>query len=926
MRKKAIPYLVALVFFVITLGLAYGLYIDNQYELNEQVRGEVNLLKVNIRQHFQIKQQELLLIADDVMRNYDPSSLDSYFEAKYVAGHFTGFSTISWLDEKFQTGKTLTETGSIIDKPPLPPPSKKVMNILSNGRPVLSYHDGMFYFCIPKIADNQFIGVLVGGMPAQSFFDSFLPSLLTNRFTVEIYSDNHLVYENAPNPGIAQIEDWTLSLKMSQVNLKIALKPTPSLSPWDFTHLMIGIFLIGGGITSLIIYFVFRFWQLSSFREDALKKAEGTLEAEYNSHKQTLESMGIASWSWDLENNLLACNPFLCTLLQRENPSNLKTVESLLECVVEADREEVQQKVHGALETKGQIDTSFRITTPANEIRYIGVKGAIHEDNHQISQISGICWDETEKKEADSLLNFQFELTTKLSQVGTIEEGLQGFFNLIHRLLGWEALIFWDVNPEDLSFFLRTTCHTEGIEESTLLQQTKDKLGNRFLLSEVLSTRAPVLIENFQESPTSSLVESSPWKGGFAFPLGTPDKLLGIVELYQTSTLPESFSKNRYALTDDNRLRLSQFIERIQSFEKLTQSEQIFRDYVQSTDDWIWEIDQNFKLTFTNPIIANILGIGSDDALGKKISDFFRSDQRENILQEFIQSIEKGSGWKNKVLEYQNNLEEPIWLESTVEPILNEKGEIVGLKGYDRNITERIEMDRMRKEFVSVMNHELRTPLTALNGAIELFEEKYASNLSDDQKKLLDLADSNSKRMINLVDDFLDIDTIEQGALNIEFAPINIVDVVNGAIQSYQPTGNESEASITNISPDMTNVMVDGDERRLVKVLHSLFSNSVKFSDESPVIEVQIRSSGKVVRVSVTDHGKGIDPKFHSRIFKSFSQFDSSSKRLHGGVGLGLNICRHAIEQMGGQMSFYSELGKGATFYFELPIWRSTDE
>ncbi len=121
----------------------------------------------------------------------------------------------------------------------------------------------------------------------------------------------------------------------------------------------------------------------------------------------------------------------------------------------------------------------------------------------------------------------------------------------------------------------------------------------------------------------------------------------------------------------------------------------------------------------------------------------------------------------------------------------------------------------------------------------------------------------------------------------------------------------------------MQRMRIDSD--RLTQVLTNLLSNAVKFSPPGSTVEVRVSRVAQQVRVEVADHGPGIPEKFRSRIFQKFSQADSSDSRQKGGTGLGLNISKALIEQMGGHIGFNSQVGAGSTFFFELPEWKAPE-
>ena len=239
--------------------------------------------------------------------------------------------------------------------------------------------------------------------------------------------------------------------------------------------------------------------------------------------------------------------------------------------------------------------------------------------------------------------------------------------------------------------------------------------------------------------------------------------------------------------------------------------------------------------------------------------------------------------------------------------------------GVVRDITERKQADLIKNEFISTVSHELRTPLTSIKGSLGLIKSGVIGKLPDKLRSLLEIAYSNSDRLERLINDILDIEKIEAGKMDFHLRPVEIVELVEKAIEANKGYGDKHGATFVLKDTPPEKAMVEGDEDRLMQALSNLMSNAAKFSPQGERVEVSVSSGAVGVRVSVTDHGPGIAPEFRSKIFEKFSQADSSDTRQEGGTGLGLSITKTIIEHHDGFLGFETEMGKGATFYFVLP-------
>ena len=240
-----------------------------------------------------------------------------------------------------------------------------------------------------------------------------------------------------------------------------------------------------------------------------------------------------------------------------------------------------------------------------------------------------------------------------------------------------------------------------------------------------------------------------------------------------------------------------------------------------------------------------------------------------------------------------------------------------------QDISEKKRMDKMKDNFMSTVNHELRTPLTSIYGGVQLIETLHKDSLNPDAQKLLKIVASNTYRVTKLVNDILDIQKIESGDLQLEFAPIDIVQVVSDSIVDMRIYAQEYGVVVNSAVPDQQ-IMVKGDAGRLSQVMNNLLSNAIKFSSRGDAVDVQIkvRKDDGEVSVTITDRGIGISEGFKSKLFQRFAREDSTASSSTQGTGLGLSISKSIIEQHHGIIGVDSAQGKGSTFFFELPLYK----
>jgi PAS domain S-box-containing protein len=224
---------------------------------------------------------------------------------------------------------------------------------------------------------------------------------------------------------------------------------------------------------------------------------------------------------------------------------------------------------------------------------------------------------------------------------------------------------------------------------------------------------------------------------------------------------------------------------------------------------------------------------------------------------------------------------------------------------------------RAKDEFIAAVSHELRTPLTAILGWAKMMNS--ASLDAAQQRRATQTIERNAVAMAQLVEDLLDVSRIVSGKMRIDAHPLGVVPVVDAAIDSIQAAATGKQIRLVR-SFDATTDEVLGDARRLQQIVWNVVSNAVKFTPRGGHVHVQVGSTADAVEISVTDDGRGIDPRFLPCVFEPFRQADGGSARVTGGLGLGLAITKHLVEIHGGTIDVASEgLGKGATFTITLP-------
>jgi len=237
--------------------------------------------------------------------------------------------------------------------------------------------------------------------------------------------------------------------------------------------------------------------------------------------------------------------------------------------------------------------------------------------------------------------------------------------------------------------------------------------------------------------------------------------------------------------------------------------------------------------------------------------------------------------------------------------------------GILRDISERKHVNRIKTEFISTVSHELRTPLTSIRGSLGMLKSGVLGEVPEKANRMIELAHNNTERLINLVNDILDVEKIQAGKMELKFTELNMTSLVQQSILENEAYANSCNVKLT-IEPDIPDYKVYADQQRLQQVMANLISNAAKFSPDKGVVNIAVEKKNNLIRISVSDNGTGIPEEYRHKIFQKFSQVDSSDTRKKGGTGLGLNITKAIIDHHGGHIDYITGEGKGSTFFFEL--------
>jgi PAS domain S-box-containing protein len=624
------------------------------------------------------------------------------------------------------------------------------------------------------------------------------------------------------------------------------------------------------------------------------EEAEQKLRSKKEQFELAVRGSNDGIWDWDLKTNDLYLSERWKEMLGYTDDELENSFDTFTTLLHKDDKERVLRYVNEYLKGKhDKYDAEFRLRHKDGRYRWIRARGeALFGADGKPYRMAGSHSDLTEKIESERMLR------EREAQFRTI-------FHNSPQPMALTALENGKIIEANDTF-----CKKLNISKEYILGRTTTEL-------------------NFY-SPAS--------REKFTNELREHGRVDGLVMDFNSPEGPNLTAKMfaSFITVNDQKYILTIFddiTEQQQMENALRTSEEKFRSFVENANDIVYALSKDAVFTYVSPNWKDILGHDPAEVLGKRIVRFVHPDDLDRCAQFLGRVLETGE--KQEGIEYRvrHINDEWRWHMSNASPLKDEKGKVTCYIGIARDITERkkvedelvkakeaaVSANKAKSEFLANMSHEIRTPLNAVIGFSQLLQDTPLSHI---QEQYVDNVNSSAQALLGIINDILDFSKIEAGKLELELIKTDMYELLEQSIDiiNYAAAKKNLEV-LLDIDPHTPRFAVV-DPVRLKQILANLLSNAVKFTDAGEIeLKVgfeQMKKSTGTFHFSVRDTGIGITEQQTRKLFKAFSQADSSTTRKFGGTGLGLIISENIAGKMGSKLNLESTPGEGSIFSFSF--------
>jgi NtrC-family two-component system sensor histidine kinase KinB len=538
-------------------------------------------------------------------------------------------------------------------------------------------------------------------------------------------------------------------------------------------------------------------------------------------------------------------------------------------------------------------------------------------------------------KELDSLRAVGQTLSASLD----VEMILQAIYDQAATLMPAHSfyVALYDAEADEVSFPL-------AVENGARARWRSRRAGNG-LTEYILRTRAPLLIRKEVEAAVKALgldYVGQPATCWLGVPLLAGLDPLGVIAV-QSFTTPEAYDASHQEVLATIAAQAAVAIQNARLYartdEALARRVQELGSILSTTREGILLLDLDWQILAANRALADMVGVAQGELVGKGLREGgppLRPGEGEPLaaligytlaeLQAECEALADGEQWMRKQVVVAGPHERQV--ERTLTPVRDREGAISGWLVALRDVTEEIQLARLKEDMTHMLIHDLRSPLSVIRGSLDMLAIVHSEGDRENFAKFLAMAQRGGDQLLRMINDLLDISRLEEGQQPLIPEPVAARALLEEAASGLAPLLTSAQIGVE-IAAEPGLPLLHVDRHLIERVLNNLLHNAIKFTPDGGRIRLWARPIGSANRpdrapaammlVGVSDTGPGIPPAEQSRLFQKFQRLDTTRGRWIGS-GLGLSFCKLAVEEHGGRIWVESEVGQGSTFVMELPV------
>jgi PAS domain S-box-containing protein len=661
------------------------------------------------------------------------------------------------------------------------------------------------------------------------------------------------------------------------------------------------------------------------------------LERELQHTKMQLKSAQKAcyfgTFEWDLFADKIRWSPEAELLLGASVGSLNENLFGWMEIVHPEDVERLMFEIRNSVAKRKDLVSEFRVVHTDKSTHWITLKGEVIWDGKTSPvRLLGVVYEITSRKQTEEGLLFLSEASQILSSSLNFKTTLSQVANLaVPRIADWCVV---DMVKETGGFEEVAIAHVDQRKVKWAKKYREEFPVNPNAVSGVANVVASgksefypiitdeILVKGALNKRHLKLMRKIGFGSVIVVPLFRENKTVGAISLVMDSSSGRRFNETDLHLAQQLSSRASLAIENSRLYGEVELGRKRVNTIISELPGVVWEAwgnpsGPNQRIDFVNDRVESMLGYSVSQWLS--VPNFWLTivhpEDRQRAAAEAAEIFHGGIGGTSR-FRWITKDGRIIWVEAQSSVITDNQGKPVGMRGVTLDISERIELEKRKDEFMSMASHELKTPVTSLKVYVDLFKKQLQVGNTSQLESYLEKIDKQIFKLTKLIRDLLDISKVEAGKLISELSKFDLGELALEMVDVSAQLSDQHEI----LCICQLDEAIFGDQERIGQVVLNLINNAIKYSPLGGKIIVKVYKEGANAILSVQDFGVGIDAVHHTKIFDRYYQVTDPFERTYPGLGIGLYVSNEIAKRHGGQMWVESEKGEGSIFYLALPL------